>query len=68
MLHEVRAEIIQLAGNRMFARNLSLTLIVAIAILFSLANLQSDKTQITEEMSIINLSHSSSTKIVMGRK
>ena len=68
MLHEVRAEIIQLAGNRMFARNLSLTLIVAIAILFSLANLQSDKTQITEEMSIINLSRSSSTKIVMGRK
>lgn len=68
MLSEVRTEIIELAGNKIFTRNLSLTLIVAIAALFSLADLQSHKTRLTEQTSITNLSQSSSIKIIVGRK
>ena len=68
MLSEVRTEIIELAGNKIFTRNLSLTLIIAIAALFSLADLQSHKTQLTEQTSITNMSHSSSIKIIVGRK
>ena len=68
MLSEVRTEIIELAGNKIFTRNLSLTFIIAIAALFSLADLQSHKTQLTEQTSITNISHSSSIKIIVGRK
>ncbi len=68
MLSEVRTEIIELAGNKIFTRNLSLTFIVAIAALFSLADLQSNKTQLTEQTSITNISDSSSIKIIVGRK
>ncbi len=68
MLSDVRAEIIELAGNKIFARNLLLTLIVAIAIVLSLADLQSQKTQITEQTLITNMSDSSSIKIIMGHK
>lgn len=68
MLSEVRTEIIELVGNKIFTRNLSLTFIVAIAALFSLADLQSNKTQLTEQTSITNISDSSSIKIIVGRK
>lgn len=68
MLSGVRTEIIELTGNKIFTRNLLLTLIVAIAILLSLADLQSHKTQITEQTSIMNMSHSSSIKIIVGHK
>ena len=68
MLSEVRAEIIKHAGNKIFTRNLSLTFIVAIAALFSLADLESHKTQLTEQASITNISRSSSIKIIVGRR
>ncbi len=68
MLSEVRAEIIKLASNKIFARNLSLTLIIAIASLLSLVNLQSQKIQVTEQTSITSISHPSSIKIIIGRK
>jgi|GEM_PF-2379755 len=68
MLNEFRAEIIELAGNKIFVRNLSLAFLIAIAGLFTLADLQSQKTQVTEQTSINSISHSSSIKIIMGRK
>lgn len=53
MLSEIKAEIIQLASNTTFARNLTLTFIVAIAGLCSLAELQSQNTQAAEQAAII---------------
>ncbi|MEM8677569.1 MAG: hypothetical protein AAGF83_27475 [Cyanobacteria bacterium P01_G01_bin.67] len=67
MLSEVKAEIIKLIGNKTFSRNLSLTLLVAIAILSTLADLQSQKTQLAEQMSIISISRSNTMKIIVER-
>ncbi|MEM7759583.1 MAG: hypothetical protein AAF298_15870 [Cyanobacteria bacterium P01_A01_bin.40] len=67
MLSEVKAEIINLIGNKTFSRNLSLTLLVAIAILSTLADLQSQKTQLAEQMSIISISQSNTMKIIVER-
>lgn len=53
MLSEIKAEIIQLASNTTFARNLTLTFIVAIAGLCSLAELQSQNTQAAAKAAII---------------
>ena len=58
---------IELIGNKIFARNLSLTLITAVSILYTLADLQSQKTQIADKASIISISRSSALKIIVER-
>ena len=68
MLNEVRAEIITLSSNLAFTRNLSLTLIIVLAGLFGLAELESHNTKVSEQASITNISRSSTTKIIVGRK
>ncbi|MEL6579619.1 MAG: hypothetical protein AAFQ14_07705 [Cyanobacteria bacterium J06621_12] len=65
MWREVKAEIIELGSNLIFARNLSFTIIIAIAGLYGLAELQSQDTSLTQTNSITNLSNSSSTKIIV---
>jgi hypothetical protein len=45
ILREVKAEIIELITNLTFARNLSLTMMIAIASLYGLAELQSQNAQ-----------------------
>ncbi|MEM7590283.1 MAG: hypothetical protein AAF383_01960 [Cyanobacteria bacterium P01_A01_bin.83] len=68
MFNEVKAEIIELIGNKIFARNLSLTLIMAVLSLYTLADLQSQETQVSEKTSIINISHPSALKIMVERQ
>ena len=65
MLREVTAEIMKLVTNLTFARNLSLTTVVAIASLCGLAELQSQNIQLTQQTSITNISNSSSIKIIV---
>jgi hypothetical protein len=59
MLREVKAEIIELITNFTFARNLSLTMIVAIASLYGLAELQSQTAQ-------LNISHFTTAKVIIN--
>lgn len=65
MLSEVKAEIIKLIGNRTFSRNLSLTLIIAITTLVTLADLQSQKTQVAEQTSIFSIYRPNLMKIIV---
>lgn len=67
MLREVKTEIVDLITNLTFARNLSLTMILAISCLWGLAELESQNTQLTSQTSITHLSNSSSTKVIMQR-
>jgi hypothetical protein len=67
MFYELKAEIMALVKNLIFARNLSLTVIIAIAILGGLAKLKSEAAQLTEQTSILNISNASSTKIIILR-
>jgi hypothetical protein len=60
MLREVKVEIVELITNLAFARNLSLTMIMAIAILFGLAKLRNECPQ-------LNISNSASTKVIILR-
>lgn len=66
MLSEVKAEITRLIGNRTFSRNLSLTLIMAIAILVTLADLHSQKTQIAEQTLIFSISRPNIMRIIVA--
>jgi hypothetical protein len=56
MLHEVKAEIAELLTNPAFARNLSLTIIIAIASLCRLGELQ-------RQNSHLHVAHSLSIKV-----
>jgi hypothetical protein len=58
MLREVKVEIVELITNLNFARNLSLTMMMAIAILFGLAKLRSECPQ-------LNISNSDSSKVII---
>jgi hypothetical protein len=60
MLREVKVEIVELITNLAFARNLSLTMIMALAILFGLAKLCNECPQ-------LNISNSASTKVIIHR-
>lgn len=68
MFNEVKAEITDLVHDLVFVRNLSLTLLAAIAIFSSLAELQSQNSSISDRQSIVNVSNSSSMKIIVRRK
>ena len=63
MLNEIKAEIIQLTANRVFTRNLALVSLVAIAGLYSLADLQSRNLSATELGLRITVSYSTSGNI-----
>ena len=65
MLSEVKAEVMELIGNRTFSRNLSCTLILAIVTLFTLADLQGRKTEVAEQASIFSISRPNTLKIIM---
>ena len=67
MFSEVKAEIIELVSNVVFVRNLSLTFAIAIAICSGLAELQSQNSVSGDRQSMVNISHSSSLKIVMRK-
>lgn len=67
MFYELKAEIMALVKNLIFARNLSLTVIMAIAILCGLAKLKSEASPLTEHTPILNISHASSTKVIIPR-
>lgn len=56
MLNEIKAEIIESIGNRTFLRNFSLSLIIAIASLLVLADLQSQSTKAVQHSSITTIS------------
>jgi hypothetical protein len=58
MLREVKVEIVELITNLAFARNLSLTMMIAIAILLGLAKLRSECPQ-------LNISNSDSSKVII---
>jgi hypothetical protein len=58
MLREVKVEIVELITNLNFARNLSLTMMMAIAILFGLAKLRS-------ECPHLNISNLDSSKVII---
>jgi len=60
MLREVKVEMVELITNLAFARNLSLTMIMEIAILFGLAKLRN-------ECPKLNISNSASTKVIIHR-
>ena len=66
MFQEITAEILELSRDFSFIRNLSLTSLVAIACLFSLADLQSQNTKVSEHTNITNVSYSS-TKLIVER-
>ncbi|MEL6929749.1 MAG: hypothetical protein AAFO95_14060 [Cyanobacteria bacterium J06600_6] len=68
MLREVKVEIIELITNLTFARNLSLSMAVTIFSLCGLAELQSQKTLLTQQNSITHVSNSSSTKVIIECK
>ncbi|MEM8719277.1 MAG: hypothetical protein AAGE84_08200 [Cyanobacteria bacterium P01_G01_bin.39] len=67
MFNEVKVEIIELIGNKIFARNLSLTLIMAVFSLYTLADLQSQKTQVADKASITSISRPNVLKIIVER-
>ena len=67
MFNEVKAEISELVHDVVFVRNLSVTLLAAIAIFSGLAELQS-QSLISDRQSIVNISNSSSMNIVVKRK
>jgi hypothetical protein len=56
-----------LIKNLIFARNLSLTVMIAIASLCGLAKLKSEAAQLTEHTPILNVSNASSGKIIFVR-
>lgn len=60
MLHEVKAEIIALITNLTFVRNLSLTMMIAIASLYGLAELQSKNAQ-------LKLTNFATAKVIINR-
>ena len=64
MFNEVKAEITGLVHDVVFVRNLSVTLLAAIAITCSLAELQSQNSLLGKKLSIANISDSSSMKII----
>ena len=66
MLNEVTAEMFNLTKDLKFIRNLSLTLIIAIAGVFVLSDLK-QTTSVSEQSQITNMSHSQ-TKFVVRRK
>ena len=66
MFDEVKAEITDLVGNLIFVRNLSLTFIMAIAVFFSLAELQSQFNSGARQ-SLVNISNSSLPRIVIKK-
>jgi len=68
MLQDVMAEILQLKKDSTFIRNLSVTFLFAIACLFSLSEMQSQKTETTQQVLITNVSNSASTKIIVDNK
>ena len=68
MLREVKAEIAALVMNLTFARNLSLTMIIAIAGLWGLAELQSQNVLLNEHNFITHVSNSSSTRVIVEHK
>jgi hypothetical protein len=67
MFYELKTEIMALVKNLIFARNLSLTLIIAIAIVCGLAKLKGEASQLTEQTPILNISNASSTKVIILR-
>ena len=67
MFNEVKAEITNLVSDTVFVRNLSITLFAAIFISWGLAELQ-NQSSISDRQSIVNISNSSSMKIVVKRK
>jgi len=66
MLRELKAEIVELITNLTFARNLSLSMVIAAFSLVGLAELQSQNTLLTQQNSITNVSNSS-TKLIIDR-
>ena len=66
MWREVKEEIVELVTNFTFARNLSLSIIVASYGLCGQAELQS-QSRLTQQNSITNVSNSS-TKVIINRK
>lgn len=67
MLNEVTTQISSLSKDTIFIRNLSLTLTIAIALLFVLSDLKQQNNQISEQTQIANISRSQ-TKFVVQRK
>lgn len=70
MLNEIKAEIIQLIGNKTFSPNLSLSLVMAISGSLSLANLQNQNTQIAQPQhaSIMSISRPNAMQIIIQRR
>lgn len=66
MLKEVTSEILELAQDFKFVRNLSVTSILAIACLFGLSDLQNQTTKASEQATITNISQST-TRLVVER-
>jgi hypothetical protein len=61
ILREVKAEIIKLITNLTFVRNLSLTMMIAIASLYGLAELQSQNAQ-------LKLANFATAKVIINRQ
>ena len=68
MLHEVKGEIVELATNLTFARNLSLSVVAIVFGLYGLAELQSQDLLLTQQNSVTNISNSSSPKLIIDRQ
>ena len=68
MLNEIKAEIIQLTANRVFTRNLALVSLVAIAGLYSLADLQSKNLSAVELGLRNSFSYSTSGNMILKHR
>lgn len=66
MLKQVTTEILDLSQDAKFVRNLSLTLILAIACIFGLSDIQSRTTEASSAATITNLSQHT-TKFIINR-
>ena len=67
MLDEITAELYKLTKDVVFVRNLSLTVVIAIASLFALSDLQRHNTTSSQQATITDVSYSE-TKFIVKRK
>lgn len=68
MWNEIKAEIILLTANQAFTKNLALVSLLAIASIYSLADLQSKHLSTAEPASRVNVFYRSSGKIILKHR
>lgn len=68
MFNELTWQMLKLTRDSTFMRNLSLTFILAIACLFTLADLQSQNNKVSDKVTVTNVSNSNTRFIVKSKQ